>query len=276
MANNVLLTGAAGQLGAFLSQRLAVPGRNLLLTDIVAPPGELPATATFRQVDLADKQAVLSLADELDAIVHFGALSTEHPFEEILGPNIAGVQHIFELARQTGARVIFASSNHAIGFHERTSLLDEDCDQRPDGFYGLSKAIGELMGRLYWDKHGVESLSIRIGTALPEPRETRHLSTWLSLDDLVGLVEAGIGVEGLGCRIAWGASTNRRRWWRDNGLGIGYAVKDDAEPFAAALEANEPPRDEVTLRYQGGSYCADGYTRREPSPPDIFDWMRKG
>lgn len=276
MTGNVLLTGASGRLGAFLSRRLVAPQRKLLLTDIASPPGALPVEAEFRQVDLADKEAVFSLAAELDAIVHFGAVANERSFEEILGPNIVGVQNIFELARRTGARVVFASSNHAIGFQERSSLLDEDCDLRPDGFYGLSKAIGELMGRLYWDKHGVESLSIRIGSALPEPQETRHLSTWLSLDDLAGLVEAAITVERLGCRVAWGASANQRRWWRDNGSDMGYRVKDDAEPYAAALEAKEPGRDEVTLRYQGGSFCADGYTRRAPSPSDIFGWMQNG
>jgi uronate dehydrogenase len=274
MAQKVLLTGASGRLGAFLSHRLAAPGRKLLLTDIAVAPADLPADADFSQVDLADREAVLALAAELDAIVHFGAIANERSFDEILGPNIIGVHNIFELARQTGARVIFASSNHAIGFQERTTLLDENCDLRPDGFYGLSKAIGELMGRLYWDKHGVESLSLRIGSALPEPQETRHLSTWLSLDDLASLVEAAISVEQLGCRVAWGASANQRRWWRDNGPGIGYRVKDDAEAYAAALEAKEPVRDEVTLRYQGGSFCTDGYTRRAPSPADIFGWMR--
>jgi uronate dehydrogenase len=70
--------------------------------------------------------------------------------------------------------------------------LDEECDLRPDGFYGLSKAYGELLARLYWDKHGVESLSIRIGTCLPKPKEPRHLSTWLSHDDLISMIEAGL------------------------------------------------------------------------------------
>ena len=62
---------------------------------------------------------------------------------------------------------MFASSNHSIGFHERTTMLDADCDFRPDSFYGLSKAYGELMGRLYWDKHGVENVNVRIGSCFP-------------------------------------------------------------------------------------------------------------
>ena len=108
---------------------------------------------------------ILRLAEGCGAIVHLGGVSVERPFEEILGPNIHGLYHIYEAARREHARVIFASSNHSVGFHERTESIPADTQFLPDGFYGLSKAYGELMGRLYWFKHGVESVFIRIGSA---------------------------------------------------------------------------------------------------------------
>ncbi|MCU0984574.1 MAG: hypothetical protein MUC89_06480 [Acetobacteraceae bacterium] len=45
-------------------------------------------------------------------------------------------------------------------------------------------AYGELMGRLYWDKHGVENVNLRIGSSFPEPIDARMLATWLSYADL--------------------------------------------------------------------------------------------
>lgn len=271
VARPVLLTGASGTLGRLLAERLAREGRALVLTDFVEPDYALPAGARFMAADLADREAVLRLGDDYSAIVHFGAVSTERDFAEVFGANIAGAHNVFDLARTSGARVVFASSNHAIGFHRRDVKLAEDCDLRPDGYYGLSKAYGELLARLYWDKHGLESLSLRIGSCLERPTELRHLSTWLSFDDLVRLVEAGLAHPALGCRIVWGVSANSRAWWVPNDE-IGTAVRDDAERFADAVVAGAAEADPVSSRYQGGTFCASGYDREEFSPQELFGW----
>lgn len=261
--SRLLLTGASGALGLQLASRLAGAGHTLVLTDVAPFPDPVPEGSTFRLADLADRKAVQALGSGgLDAVLHFGAASTERAFEEVLVPNIIGTHHAFDLARAAKARVIFASSNHAIGFHERGDILDEDCALRPDGYYGLSKAYGELLARLYFDKHGMESLSLRIGTCAPEPTQARHLSTWLSLDDLMALIAAGLRVERLGCRIAWGVSANTRSWWHQKDASLGYEPQDDAEAFAAAL-AHLPEPDPVTARYQGGPFCAIGYDRSD-------------
>lgn len=267
----ILLTGASGRLGRVLATRLAANGRALLLTDIADYPDALPPGCEFRRIDVADRAAMLALADEVSAVLHFGAVSTEHAFEEVLGPNIVGVHNAFDLARAAGVRIIFASSNHAIGFHERGEVLDEDCAMRPDGYYGLSKAYGELLARLYWDKHGLESLSLRIGTCAEEPTQARHLSTWLSYDDLIRLVEAGLATGTLGCRIAWGVSDNRRSWWRRHDDGLGYQPQDDAETFAPKI-GGLPEPNPIAARYQGGPYTAMDYDRAEPSPRALFPW----
>src|SRR5471030_200896 len=160
--NRLLLTGAAGGLGKVLRERLRPYAQVLLLSDI-ADMAAAGANEEVQPCDLSDKQAVHQLVEGVDAIVHFGGVSVERPFEEILGANISGVFHIYEAARRHGVkRLIFASSNHVIGFHKQTETLDAHCQRRPDGYYGLSKSYGEDMATFYFDRYGIETVSIRI------------------------------------------------------------------------------------------------------------------
>ncbi len=264
-AKPVLITGAAGNLGRQLARGL--DGWSLRLTDIAPFPDPLPAGASFTRADLNDGVTMLRLAEGAGAIVHLGGVSTEHPFEDVLGPNIRGLFHVYEAARRERARVVFASSNHAVGFHERDETIGIDDAQLPDGFYGLSKAYGELMGRMYWFKHGVESVSLRIGSCFAEPVNARMLASWLSFPDFVRLVARCVLAERVGCEIVWGASANARMsWWRDDARDkIGWTPRDSADPFAAQL-AGKVSGDPVEERYMGGSYPAQDYTRAEPAP----------
>ena len=263
-AKPVFLTGASGNLGRMLTKALAAEGWTLRLTDISPFPDPLPAGATFTRADLSDGVTILRLAEGCGAIVHLGGVSTEQPFEDVLGPNIRGPHHIYEAARREGARVIFASSNHSVGFHERTETIGADAAFLPDGFYGLSKAYGELMGRLYWHKHGVESVFLRIGSCFPEPVNDRMLASWLSYPDLARLVIRCVVTETVGCQVIWGASDNKRMtWWRDDGRGVvGWTPEDSADPFAGQL-AGKTSGDPVEERYMGGGFCSIGYSRKE-------------
>ena len=263
-AKPVLLTGASGNLGRMLTKSLSAEGYSLRLTDIAAFPDALPAGAAFTRADLNDGITMLRLAEGCGAIVHLGGVAVERPFEEILGPNIRGLFHIYEAARREDARVIFASSNHSVGFHERTESLPADTQFLPDGYYGLSKAYGELMGRLYWHKHGVESVFIRIGSCFPEPVNARMLASWLSYPDLARLVVRCLVTPRVACSVVWGASNNSRMtWWRDDDRGrLGWTPQDSADPFAAQL-AGQVSGDPVQERYMGGDFCAIRYSRKE-------------
>ncbi len=267
----VLLTGASGNLGRSLAKSLSAQGWALKLTDLHPFPDLVPEGAAFTQLDLNDGVGLLRLAEGCGAILHFGGVSTDKPFEEVLGPNIRGPFHVYEAARRERARVVFASSNHSVGFHERAAVLDSDCDFRPDSFYGLSKAYGELMGRLYWDKHGVENVNVRIGSSFPEPVDARMLATWLSYDDLARLMERCVLAEAVGHSVIWGTSRNARMtWWRhDQRTRLGWAPQDSADPFAGQL-AGQISDSPVQERYQGGAYAINGYSREAPSPVDLF------
>jgi uronate dehydrogenase len=169
----LLLTGAAGGLGRVLRPRLKAWCQTQMVSDVAelgpATDGEEAVTA-----DLADKAAVLSLLQGVDAAVHLGGLATEHAFEEILRANIVGTHHVYEDARRAGTkRIVFASSNHVTGFYRQSETIGPQAMPRPDKNYGLSKAFGENLAQFYFDRHGIESVSLRIGSCLPAPRGRR-------------------------------------------------------------------------------------------------------
>ncbi|MBX9698383.1 MAG: NAD(P)-dependent oxidoreductase [Acetobacteraceae bacterium] len=272
-ARPVLLTGASGALGRMLAAALGAEGWTLRLTDIAPFPDPLPQGARFIRADLDDGMALLRLAEGCGAILHFGGVSVEQPWEAVAGPNLRGLFHVYEAARREGARVVFASSNHAIGFHERpqgNERLAADCAFRPDGYYGLSKAYGELMGRLYWDKHGVENVNLRIGSCVARPSNNRMLSTWLSYPDLARLCMAAVTAPRAGHCVIWACSNNGASFWgEDHRDRIGWQPRDSADAFRAEL-AGKNLGDAVEERYQGGPYCSMDYSRAAPSPRDAF------
>jgi uronate dehydrogenase len=263
----VLVTGASGRLGAVLARDLAAEGFALRLTDLKPYPGALPPGATFRVADLADAEAFARMAEGCGAMLHFGGIPNDNPgFAPIAAANIAGMHTIYEAARLAGARVVFASSNHAVGFHPRERRLSIADPTRPDGFYGLSKVYGEQMGRLYWDKHGVESVNLRIGSCCPEPTDARMLSTWLSPADLARLCAAAVRAPRTGWALVWGASANIASFWgEDDRARIGWQPQDSAEPWRARLAGNVTG-DAVAERFQGGLFAARGYSRQLEDP----------
>lgn len=266
-AKPVLITGAAGNLGRQLVKGLGAAGWAMRLTDIQPFPDALPTDARFTQADLNDGVTLLRLAEGCGAIVHLGGVSVERPFEEVLGPNIRGLYHVYEAGRRERARVIFASSNHTVGFHERAATITPANAQLPDGYYGLSKAYGELMGRLYWFKHGVESVFLRIGSCFPEPTNARMLASWLSYPDFVRLVSRAVLAEQVACATIWATSANAAMtWWKDDDRArIGWTPQDSADSYAAQLKG-AVSGDPIEERYMGGSYPAIDYTRPTPAP----------
>ena len=256
----LLVTGAAGGLGKVLRQRLQPFARVLRLSDIATLA---PAQGNEEVVPcyLADKAAVDALVAGCDAIVHLGGISVERPFEEILEANIRGVFHLYEAARRHGVRrVVFASSNHVVGFHEQGRTLDVDAPRRPDGYYGLSKSFGEDLSRFYFDRYGIQTACLRIGSSYPEPKDRRMLSTWLSYGDLTELVRCCLFTPELGHTIVYGVSANRDSWWDNAKVAhLGFVPKDSAEAHRPRVQAlpGLPPGDPAA-RYQGGAFVSAG------------------
>ena len=240
-----------------------------MLTDIAPFPDPVPAGCSFTRADLNDGVTMLRLAEGCGMILHFGGVSTEQPFEEVLGPNIRGLYHIYEAARREKARVLFASSNHSIGFHERDEPLDADTQFLPDGYYGLSKAYGELMGRMYWFKHGVENVNVRIGSCFPEPVDARMLATWLSYDDLTELcVRATLAPVAESC-VVWGASDNARSYWKaDSRAALGWLPKDIARSLRRP-DGGQGERQPGAGTLSGGRLHGDGLYPHRPAAGEV-------
>ena len=259
--DRLLLTGAAGGLGRELRGRLKKHCGVLRLSDIAAlgspAPGEELMPAALEQAE-----AVHALLAGVDAVVHLGGISVEGPFEPILQANIVGVYNLFEAARKHGVRrIVFASSNHVTGFYRQDEVIDTRAPMRPDGYYGISKAFGENLAQFYFDRYGIETVSLRIGSSFPEPVDRRMLATWMSFDDLERLVVASLTAPVVGHSVIYGMSDNATTWW-DNTKArhIGYRPQDSSEPFRADREARQPridPTDPVA-RYQGGGFCIKG------------------
>lgn len=202
----ILLTGASGRLGTHLRAWFAARGRAVLATDIVAPEDGGPVEIA----DLADRAAVDRLmARDISAVVHFGGMSKEAGWQTVLDANIVGAYNIFEAARKAGVnRVVFASSYHVQGMYplDATPIALGDA-YRPDSLYGVSKAFGETLSRLYFDKFGIQCLAIRICTA-GNPGTPREARLWCNRDDLAALVERGLDMPDLGHRAVFGISNN--------------------------------------------------------------------
>jgi uronate dehydrogenase len=258
----LLITGAAGRLGRILRAEMSAFADHLRLTDI-ADMGEAAPHEELVQCDLASFADVLPLAEGVDAIIHAGGVPVENTFELILNGNILGTYNIYEAARQKGVkRVIYTSSNHAIGFYDRTETIDASVPHRPDSLYGLSKCFAEDLGRYYWDKFGIESVNIRIGSSFEEPLDRRMLATWLSFSDFSQIVERSLRAPRVGHMIVYGMSANRESLWDNRAASsIGYVAKDSADAYREKVEAKFPPLDpnEPAARYHGGNFAGAGH-----------------
>jgi len=259
--NRILLTGAGGGLGRILRERIKPWARTVRLSDIsdIGPAG--PDEEVVR-CDLADKQAVLSLLEGVDAVIHFGGISTEHPFEQIMQANILGTYNLYEAAHRKGTgRIVFASSNHTVGFYKTTDVIDANDPVRPDSFYGVSKCFGESLSRFYYDRFGLETVCLRIGSSFPEPRNVRMMSTYLSYDDMTELVRCALFAPRVGHAIVFGASANPSSWWDNREAAfLGYRPKDSSAQFAHLFPATaeRPRRDDPATVYQGGPFVTAG------------------
>jgi uronate dehydrogenase len=262
----VALSGANGQLGRVLRPALLARGYDLRSAAGSKPLDPISPGEDVMHGDLRDPAVVDRLMQGVDVLIHMAGTSVERPLPEIIENNLRGLVEVYEGARRHGVkRIVFASSNHAIGMYPVEAKLDLDCAFRPDGFYGLSKAWGESLARLYWDKHGIESVCVRIGSCIDKPTEFRHLSTWLSHEDLLQLIELSINAPKTGFQIVWGVSANTRGYWDNNsadhgGNPLGYRPQHNAEDYAAEIVGKPNPLDPVAQRHQGGSFASFDFT----------------
>lgn len=253
----VLYTGGTGRMGRVIRGGLAGRYDRVILFARTAPQEPLHPGEEIVLGDLGDLDALVAASAGVDVIVHLGGVADEAPFDEIRRANIDGTYNVYEAARRSGVRrVVYASSNHVVGFHPATEVLDERATLRPDTFYGVSKAFGEGLASLYQDKWGIESVLLRIGTFRPEPEDRRQLALWLSWPDGIELTRCAIESGPVGCQVVYGCSANSESWW--NGAAgwaaIGYVPRDDAADFADRIDPTG-----AKPAFHGGAFTAPDY-----------------
>ena len=257
--NRIVLTGAAGRLGSYLREPLTKLCAELVSTDVAEEIGRLYPGERYMRADLARYDEIAPVLEGAEMVVHFGAIVDEAPFETLLGPNFVGAYNVWEAAHRHGLRrVVYASSIHAVGMYPKTEAIGVDVPHRPDTFYGLAKCFAEDLGRMYWEKRGLEAVCLRI-LSCAQVTNPRALGSWLSYDDLIQLVVRSIDTPVTGFTIVYGVSDNDRAPV-DNSAArfLGYRPKDNAERFAAEILAAAPPADpsDPGQMLQGGPFAS--------------------
>lgn len=261
-SQRIVLTGAAGKLGSLLRPMLRSLCPELLLTDIGALPQPPQSNERFVPCDLADSATLGALLQGAAVVVHMGGVSHEAPFAAIQQANLQGCFNVYDRALAAGVpRIVLASSNHVTGFYEVQTLVDADMPVRPDSLYGVSKCYAEALARYYHDRHGIQSVCLRIGSCSEYPASLRALSAWISPRDMISLVRCAIQTPQPGFALVWGVSANAARWWgKDDAARIGYQPLDHAEAHCARLLAARP---RGASHLQGGEATLRDY--RDPA-----------
>lgn len=246
-STGLLITGISGLIGSIL--REALSGR-FEVYGLDRNP--CPSCSKFIQVDLTDREAVRQALREMHGmkfLIHLaGDARADADWESVWKHNMLATWNLYQLAAERGEfrRVIFASSNHVTGAYEwdwlksrqEGEMLASNDPIRPDGPYGISKLAGEAIARYFFDRRGLASVCLRIGTVNPPPglpQSDRQLSTWLSHGDLVRLVECALATDATfpGFGIYYGVSANDRRFWDLSSAAqeLGYHPLDNASDY---------------------------------------------
>ena len=265
--NRILLTGAAGKLGRQLRPFLRGQCNVLRVSDL-ALPGEAAAQEEIVEADLTDQDAVMTLTRDVDAVVYMAGKGFEGGFEEIFGGHVRGLYNTFEgMRRNGGRRVVWASSIHAVGFYPFSQVIDAHVRPRPDTTYGVAKVCGEAIAQYYWDKFNIESVSMRIVSCEEQPKTRRHLSSWLSYDDLRRLVGASLSATRPDHSVIYGVSDNDaaavdNRW----SAHLGYRPQDNAELHRDRIESATKPElpGDPDIAAHGGAFSSMGFFADDP------------
>jgi uronate dehydrogenase len=256
----LLLTGAAGEIGSVLRPVLRECAGRLRLHDIRPIPGLTPEELALGG-DIADPAIARAAMERVDCVVHLAGIPRETGGtpEQILHANVIGAHSVFDAARRAGVkRVIFASSNHVIGFHPADRAVGTQEPPRPSGLYGASKVWGEALGRLHADKYGMEVACLRIGAFRAKPGNARELGGWISHRDMAELARCCVNAPSFHFLVLYGVSANTRAKWGGDEAArahVGFVPQDNAEDWAGEIADIAPVPGSVAARFHGGGVC---------------------
>jgi len=233
----VLITGASGNLGTKLRAHFATLGWSVRALDITGDD-----TITAADFTVWDSGWAAQF-EGMDAIIHLaGRPSPRTSWEDVVRYNFDMTQNVYEAAARGGSRrLIFASSNWVMAGHRYDdSPLRTNMPPCPVNPYGVSKLVGERLGRSYHERDGLEVICFRIGYCQKGENlagRTMGMGSWgqfmwLSNRDFCHGMERGVMAENIGFEVLnlmsdnpgmrWDIDTTRRV--------IGYTPQDGAAP----------------------------------------------
>ncbi|MDE2318478.1 MAG: NAD-dependent epimerase/dehydratase family protein [Rhodospirillales bacterium] len=176
----VLVTGAAGFIGYHICEALLARGIDVLGVDDLNPYYDvrlkqarlkrLGKGFTFRQLDIADHEAVSRLGDGVEVILHVAAqagvrYSLEKPFA-YAASNLTGHLSVLELARYSKSvkHLIYASSSSVYGLGSQLPYTEAERADRPSSLYAATKRADELMSASYTHLFGLKQTGLRFFT----------------------------------------------------------------------------------------------------------------
>jgi uronate dehydrogenase len=266
-SKRIALTGAAGSLATDIIPALLQTGYELACIDQARPAEDFGQD--WFECSINDREALAKALEGCGAVIHLAGIPLEDDWASIMTVNIDGTESVLQTARSMSIqKVVLASSIHAAGNVRvpASGMVPDDVEIRPNTYYGVSKAALEALGSYYHDRFGMDVICLRIASRFERPRNVRMLSTWLSPSDAGRLFLAALGEEAKGFHRIWGVSRNSRGYLsHDGGQAIGYFPQDDAEQFAAQIEAaaltdQSAMETEWDRTYIGGIFSS-------PSPP---------
>ncbi len=259
------MTGAAGSIGRVVVPGLVDRDHDVVGADLLPAPDGWDGP--WHTLDCTDPEAVEAVFSQHrpDAVLHLAGIPDERGLPESLASHALTTAALLDaMVRHDVPRLVYASSNHAVGRTPRATLpaglLTDEARPRPDTFYGVGKVAAEALLSLYADRYGLDVVSCRIGSFLEQPQSVRHLSTWLSHDDCVRMVDAALAAPAPGYAVLYGVSANTRGWWDlAPGRALGYDPLDDAEEYADRVQPGAD--DEAEAAHVGGPFAGAQFER---------------
>jgi uronate dehydrogenase len=260
------MTGAAGIVGKAIRPYLSKAFEEVVLMTHRTPCENLAANERVVKGDIQDREFVDSVLKDVDGLIHLaGLVGPDYTFEQVLGPNLVGTNVLFESCLANGIeQIIYASSHHAIGFFPRGAAIDEETPIRADSWYGVSKAFGEILAKYYADKHGLNIVSVRIGSVTEKAVDERRKHAWSSPRDLARLFELGLKRQEKGHRLVYGVSECPEPFFNnDSAKEMGYEPMDNSEDNLddESLRDAQPDLQNPENLFIGGYFASGGLSQ---------------